>query len=136
MDSEIDYAAFQEFDANSTRIYKDFMSANWAYDQSVSLHLIIPLCIYLYVCLNEIANDPETHSSTFVPIILGSDKTIVSVAAGNNKYYPLYLSIGNVRNSARRAHRDALVLVGFLAIPKGMSSSKFTTMFLSTNYLH
>lgn len=54
----------------------------------------------------------------FVPIILGSDKTTVSVATGQNDFYPLYLSIGNVRNSVRRAHRNALVLIGFFAIPK------------------
>jgi Plavaka transposase len=53
-----------------------------------------------------------------VPIILGSDKTTVSVGTGNNEYYPLYASIGNVRNNVRRAHRDALVIIGFLAIPK------------------
>lgn len=56
-----------------------------------------------------------------IPIILGSDKTTVSVATGDNEYYPLYLSIGNVHNSVRRAHRNALVLVGFLAIPKSTS---------------
>jgi Plavaka transposase len=54
----------------------------------------------------------------FVPIILGSDKTTVSVATGQNDFYPLYLSIGNVKNHIRRAHKDALVLIGFLAIPK------------------
>jgi hypothetical protein len=54
----------------------------------------------------------------FVPIILGSDKTTVSVGTGNNEYYPLYLSIGNIRNNVRRAHRNGVVLVGFLAIPK------------------
>ena len=58
--------------------------------------------------------------STFVPIILGSDKMTVSVATGNNEFYPLYLSIGNVRNNVCRAHRHALVLLGFLAIPKSM----------------
>ncbi|KAG1834931.1 hypothetical protein DFJ58DRAFT_868489 [Suillus subalutaceus] len=47
-----------------------------------------------------------------------SDKTTVSVATGQNDYYPLYLSIGNVHNNVRRAHRNALALVGFLAIPK------------------
>jgi len=56
--------------------------------------------------------------STFVPIILGSDKTTVSIATGNNEFYLLYLSIGNVHNNVRRAHRHALVLLGFLAIPK------------------
>lgn len=54
-----------------------------------------------------------------VPIILGSDKTTVSVATGQHDYYPLYISIGNVHNNVRRAHRNAVVLLGFLAIPKG-----------------
>ena len=54
-----------------------------------------------------------------MPIIMGSDKTTVSNATGNNEFYPLYLSIGNVRNNVRRAHKDALVLIGFLAIAKG-----------------
>ena len=57
----------------------------------------------------------------FVPIILGSDKTTVSVATGQNDFYPLYLSIGNVQNHIRRAHKNALVLIGFLPIPKGLS---------------
>ena len=53
-----------------------------------------------------------------VPIILGSDKTTVSVATGQTDYYPLYLSVGNVRNTTRRAHSDAVVLIGFLAMLK------------------
>ncbi|KAG2752779.1 hypothetical protein P692DRAFT_20871094 [Suillus brevipes Sb2] len=65
-----------------------------------------------------IAGDPETIGSTFVPIILRSDKTTVSVATGNNEYYPLYLSIGNIHNNVRHAHRDVLVVIGFLAMPK------------------
>lgn len=55
----------------------------------------------------------------FCPIILGSDKTTVSVATGNTEYYPLYMSLGSVYNNVRRAHRNAVSLVGFLAIPKG-----------------
>lgn len=61
----------------------------------------------------------------FVPIILGSDKTTVSVATGQNEYYPLYMSIGNVHNNVRRAHRNAVTLIGFLAIPKGVHLIKF-----------
>jgi Plavaka transposase len=74
---------------------------------------------------DQIAEKPETHGSMFVPIILGSDKTTVSVAMGQNEYYPLYMSIGNVHNSVRRAHRNALMLVAFLAIPKSASSSVY-----------
>ena len=55
----------------------------------------------------------------FIPIVLGSDKTTTSVATGQHEYHPIYLSVGNVRNHVRRAHKDALILIGFLPIPKG-----------------
>ena len=55
-----------------------------------------------------------------IPILLGSDKTTVSVATGQNDYYPLYMSIGNISNRARRAHEGGVVVIGFLAIPKGV----------------
>ncbi len=57
-----------------------------------------------------------------VPIILGSDKTTVSVATGQNDYYPLYMSLGNLHNTARRAHRDSVLPIAFLAMPKGIYS--------------
>ena len=63
--------------------------------------------------------DPPTHGSIFVPIILGSDKTTVSVATGQHVFHPVYLSVGNVHNHVRRAHKVALMLIGFLPIPKG-----------------
>jgi hypothetical protein len=75
--------------------------------------------IFLYTHFQDlIAEDPQTHGGVFVPVILGSDKTTVSVATGQNEYYPLYGSIGNVHNTVRRAHRNALSLIGFLSIPK------------------
>lgn len=64
---------------------------------------------------------PDCAGATFVPIILGSDKTTVSVATGQHDYYPLYLLIGNIHNSARRAHRHGMALVGFLATLKSKS---------------
>ncbi|KAH7903012.1 hypothetical protein BJ138DRAFT_1021251, partial [Hygrophoropsis aurantiaca] len=101
----IDYAPYREWEMRSNGTYnrrwRDFMSGDWAWDQA-----------------DKIAENPATHGSAFVPIILGSDKTTVSVATGQNDYYPLYLSIGNVHNSVRRAHRNAVVLIGFLSIPK------------------
>lgn len=54
----------------------------------------------------------------FVPIILGSDKTTVSVATGQSDFYPLYMSVGNVDNATCRAHYDAVALIRFLFIPK------------------
>jgi len=60
----------------------------------------------------------DVHGTMLVPIILGSDKTTVSVATGQHDYYPLYLSIGNIHNNTRQAHQNAVVLLAFLAIPK------------------
>jgi len=67
-----------------------------------------------------LAKDPAMHGAMLVPIVLGSDKTTVSIATGQNDYYPLYLSIGNVHNNTHRAHWNSLVLIAFLAIPKSM----------------
>jgi hypothetical protein len=89
--------------------------------------LLYSLLIYVQ---DIIAQDPETHGSTFVPIILGSDKTTVSVVTGQNDYYPLYLSIGNVHNNVCRAHRNAIVLVGFFAIAKSKSDIACTMLIL------
>ncbi|KAI1781999.1 hypothetical protein LXA43DRAFT_977802 [Ganoderma leucocontextum] len=99
--TQIDYAPLRELDENGVRQFRNFMGGDWAWAQA-----------------DEIAKDPNTHGAAFVPIILGSDKTTVSVATGQNEYYPLYASIGNIHNVARRAHRNGVVLVGFLAIPK------------------
>jgi hypothetical protein len=65
-----------------------------------------------------LAETEENHGACFCPIILGSDKTTVSVATGQNDYYPLYISNGLVHNDIRRAHRNGVSLLGFLAIPK------------------
>ncbi|THH12583.1 hypothetical protein EW146_g7563 [Bondarzewia mesenterica] len=100
-DGKMDYAPVQVFNESSERVWSDFMTENWAWRQ-----------------VNEIAKDPETHGAMLVPIILSSDKTTVSVATGHTEFYPLYLSNGNVRNNVQRAHRNAVSLIGFLAIPK------------------
>ena len=68
---------------------------------------------------DTIAKDhANVHSAMLVPIILGSDKTTVSVVTGQHDYYPLYLSISNTHNNTQRAHQNAVVLLAFLAIPK------------------
>ncbi|EGN94008.1 hypothetical protein SERLA73DRAFT_78385 [Serpula lacrymans var. lacrymans S7.3] len=95
------FVPYQKFNDKGEQEYKDFMSGKWAWKQA-----------------DKISTDPTTYSSSFVPVILGSDKTTVSVATGQNEYYPLYIAVGNVHNNVRRAHRNAVALLGFLAIPK------------------
>ncbi|KIJ06883.1 hypothetical protein PAXINDRAFT_42024, partial [Paxillus involutus ATCC 200175] len=101
-DGEVDYVPYRDFlEKDETRRYENFMSCDWAWDQA-----------------DEITKDEDTYGATFVPIILGSDKTTVSVATGQNEYWPVYLLIGNIHNNVRKAHRNALTLLAFLAIPK------------------
>lgn len=92
---------YRAFDKDGARQYVHMMSGDWAWDQA-----------------DEMARDPKAHGSMFIPIILGSDKTTVSVATGQTDYYPLYLSIGNLHNNVRRSHRGGVALTGFLAIAK------------------
>ncbi|KAI0081502.1 hypothetical protein K474DRAFT_1682054 [Panus rudis PR-1116 ss-1] len=98
-----DYVPLQEYDTSEKRRLQNLMSANWAWRQADRI----------------VAEDPSTKGAMFVPIILGSDKTTVSVATGQNEYYPLYMSLGNLSNSTRRAHCESVIPIGFLAIPKG-----------------
>lgn len=54
-----------------------------------------------------------------VGVIGGSDKTTVSVGTGHQEYHPAYVSIGNISNTARRAHNIGVLPVAFLPIAKG-----------------
>jgi len=76
----------------------------------------------------EIDSGYDTHGSMLVPLILGADKTTVFCRTGQNEYHPVYLSIGNVDNSVRRAHHDALLPVAFSLFQK---VSSFLIIFIS-----
>ncbi|KAK0191768.1 hypothetical protein F5146DRAFT_981835 [Armillaria mellea] len=97
---EIDFAPKCVVDSNGKCRYQDFMSGNWAWRQA-----------------DLIAQDPATHDSAFCPAILGSDKITVSIATGQNEYYPVYISNGMIHNNVRRAHRHGVSLLA-LSIPK------------------
>ncbi|KAJ3980898.1 hypothetical protein F5890DRAFT_1575378 [Lentinula detonsa] len=98
--NEIDISPKQLFN-NGKRLYGDLMTGNWAWFQC-----------------DDIVKDENAHGAMFVPVVLGSDKTTVSIATGSNEYYPLYISLGNIHSTVRRAHRNAVALLGFLSIPK------------------
>ncbi|KAG0696193.1 hypothetical protein DFH29DRAFT_984705 [Suillus ampliporus] len=101
-DGQFDYTPYVHYDPSGKRRWKDFMTGNYAWHKSDTIF----------------TNDPSTDSAMYVGVILGSDKTTVSIATGHVEYHPLYLSIGNPHNSVRRAHHNAVTLIGFLAIPK------------------
>ncbi|KAF9497027.1 hypothetical protein BDN71DRAFT_1481966 [Pleurotus eryngii] len=83
---EMDYAP-KLVHNGGTRQYTDFMSGGWAWCEA-----------------NKIAEDKACDGTMLVPVVLGSDKTTVSVATGNNEFYPLYGGIGNVHNNQQLFH--------------------------------
>ncbi|THH29539.1 hypothetical protein EUX98_g4659 [Antrodiella citrinella] len=105
--NSFDYTPFQEYIGVNERRWSNFMSGHWAWKQA-----------------DIIAADPDTHHSMFCPVILGADKTTASVATGHTQFHPLYMSIGNVSNEMRRAHREAVMPTVFLAIPKASTAHK------------
>jgi hypothetical protein len=90
-----------------------------------ALYYVITISCLFVPSQNIIGKDPETHGSVFVPIILGSDKTTVSVGTGHIEYWPIYLSIGNIHNNVRRAHGGGVALLGFHCIPKSTNHLYF-----------
>ena len=46
---------------------------------------------------------------------------MVDVTTGQHDYYPLYLSIGNLHNTAHCVHKNEVELIAFLAMPKSKS---------------
>ncbi|KAK1235839.1 hypothetical protein PQX77_000929 [Marasmius sp. AFHP31] len=100
---ELETTPYQAYSATGNlRQYRNFMSGNWAMREADQI----------------IKDHPDAEGSMLCPIIIGSDKTTVSVATGQNDYYPAYLSNGNITNNARRSHKGGVSLFMFLAIPK------------------
>ncbi|KAH9972900.1 hypothetical protein BJV74DRAFT_799018 [Russula compacta] len=94
--NEIDYTLKQVFSQTWTQQFCDLMSGDWASEQA-----------------DIIAKNSEAHGAMFAPVILGSDKTTVSVATGHNKYYPLYAGIRNAQNHVRvSCHSKKRIIYG------------------------
>ncbi|KAF8256461.1 hypothetical protein EI94DRAFT_1646359, partial [Lactarius quietus] len=100
--SQFDTAPYITTDSQGQWRWTDIMSGQFVWQQSDQI----------------IDNNPTTEGTMYCPIILGSDKTTVSVATGNVKYHPLCLSMGNIHNEARHGHRNGIIPIAFLAIPK------------------
>jgi hypothetical protein len=123
-DGRWDYAPFEDYDRNGERQYSHLMSGQWAWDMAVcNLRGAVCGSRSSRATQDTLAEDEHNLGSMLVPIILGADKTTVSVATGNTEYHPVYISVGNLHNGARRSHEGGLTLLAFLAIPKCTSSS-------------
>ncbi|KAI9429761.1 hypothetical protein H4582DRAFT_1826008, partial [Lactarius indigo] len=97
-----DLRPYIDLNADGTRLWSDVMSGNIAWRRSDGIF----------------AADPGTEGAMYCLLILGSDETTVSVATGHVQYHPVYMSIGNVHNTVRQVHRNAVIPIAFLAIPR------------------
>ncbi|KAG1732519.1 hypothetical protein EDB19DRAFT_1896754 [Suillus lakei] len=71
-DGGIEFSPYCDYTIEDKQYWKNFMLGDWAWNQA-----------------DVIAQNEENHGSTFMPLIIGSDKTVVSVATGQTEYCPL-----------------------------------------------
>ncbi|KAL0573826.1 hypothetical protein V5O48_008121 [Marasmius crinis-equi] len=102
--NSFNYTPYRQWNTQNERMYSNLMSGDWAWKSATA-----------------ISNDPRlkdvTKGAMLVPIVLGSDKTTVSVATGHQEYHPVYISPGNITNVTRRAHGNGVLPLSFLPIP-------------------
>jgi hypothetical protein len=116
---QFEYTPYEEYDCKGDRVHSHLMSAYWASQEAVwSLFSAGFHVAHTANSQDTITEDPSTHGAMLVPVFSGSDKTTVSVATGHQEYHPIYASTGNISNTARRGHGNAVVPVTFLPILK------------------
>ncbi|TFK96532.1 hypothetical protein BDV98DRAFT_636079, partial [Pterulicium gracile] len=77
-----DTVPYKEVDKVGKRCFKNLFSGDWVWQKASKI----------------LRHYSELAGSILVSTVAGSDKTTVSVMTGNNEYYPMYLSAGNLDN--------------------------------------
>ena len=97
------YAPIRQYDgASNNRIYNEFHTADWWWETQLKL--------------------PE--DATIVPLLLATDKTMLTMHHGDESCWPIYLTIGNLdREIRRRQSVPGSILLGEIPITKGSGDS-------------
>ncbi|KAI0996056.1 hypothetical protein K3495_g12125, partial [Podosphaera aphanis] len=107
-DEDLSWAPVRKYcDDKEQRIYDEMHTGNWWWDQQLKLE----------------------PGGTLVPIMLASDKTLMTQHSGEKRCWPVYLTVGNLSRAARRRQLDpGMLLIAFLPEykkdTKGLDSSK------------
>jgi hypothetical protein len=125
-DTKWDYVPYEEFTSPDNRRFCNSFSGRKAWRDAVGF-LSDDAYIHYPECVGSqdriIREHPEVRGAMLFQTVQGADKTTVSVATGHTEYHPFYFSAGNLHNDMRRAHRESVVPMAFLSIPKGMSAN-------------
>jgi len=113
-EGQFDLCPYVDLDAHGKRQWNNVMSGNLAWRRSVSVSVsLLSGNVTLWCCIQDdiFASDPTTEGSMLCPIILGSDKTTVTMATGHVEYHPFYLSICRGRSPLHLRFKELLVQV-------------------------
>ena len=101
----------------TSRLYNEMYTCDWWWTVQVRK---------LQLCLNEIVTDTLCQTilesrqpgATIVPLIVSSDKTLLTLFRGKTAY-PIYMTIGNIPKDIRRKpSRQAQLLIGYIPTTK------------------
>ena len=70
----------------------------------------------------------------FLPLIMGSDKTTVSVTTGNQEFHLFYGSPGVISGIAWHSHGSGVLPYAMLPIPKGFKFIKLALNYILTEF--
>ena len=91
------YAPVQVFNPNNVRVYSDMHTGDWWWNIQEQL--------------------PD--GATVVPLLLATDKTVLTQHHGDLLLWPVYLTIGNLDRTVRRSQkRPGVILLGLLPVAK------------------
>ena len=92
---DLAYTPIRQYNDNGSRIYTEMHTANWWWETQQKL--------------------PE--GATVVPLLLATDKTVLTQHHGDTASWPVYLTIGNLSRQIRRKQtRPGSILLGFIPI--------------------
>jgi hypothetical protein len=90
------YAPVQEFDKSGSRVYSEMNTADWWWETQMQL----------------------PRGSTVVPLIFSSDETHLTQFSGDQKAWPVYMTVGNIHSQLRmRPTSRVQMLVALLPVP-------------------
>jgi hypothetical protein len=94
-EDDLTYAPVRQLNGDGGRVYSGMHTADWWWE----------------------TQDKLPTDATIIPLLLASDKTVLTQHHGDKSAWPVYLTIGNLSNKIRRTpSQPSLILLGFIPV--------------------